>query len=621
MNRLAPALALLCLAWCALAPADLPAQQQANPHFDPTVADPAWPSGEGPRVLFDEAHHNFHTADGRYGPFVRLITADGFRVTVNREPFSAESLAGHDVLVIASARGAPLGSPGQADVPFTDAEADAVRDWVRDGGSLLLITDHPPAATPSRPLAERFGITLVDAAPRDTLHFHESYSWLVFSRRHGTLLDHPITRGRHAGERVDRVVLPAGNSLRAPPGGVEVLKLPPTAMEGYQRPSVGDTAVNALVPAVGTSQGVALVYGMGRVLSVGEAAAWTSQIFGSAGEPTGMDEPGFQNRQFALNAMRWLGGILPEARPDFPIPDPGFDPRVPDPAHTAPGPRVLLAEGRHNLFTLEGRLRPLAALLAADGYRPEPLPGSLSPAALSGARVLVVAGPRGSGEPCETAVFWLGPEDCEAAGPAFTSDEIAQVEAWVRDGGSLLLALDAFPSGAAGRELARAFGVEVGGGFVVDWVHTAGSGAAWISFDADSGTVAPHPVTRDVSRAVLFGTTSLSVPPEGADLLTFLPPAGEQLPARVFPDSVHLRFGMDVPGRAAALALPWGRGRVVVLGDGDLLTSQVMEEGEDPVGLDGPPGHDNRRLVRNVFRWLSEGRPQPSSSSQGRRLK
>jgi hypothetical protein len=608
LRSLSLGLALLpLLVWWPFAAAELVAQQQANPDFDPTVADPAYPPGEGPRVLFDEAHHNFHTADGRYEPFVRLITADGFSVSVNREPFTAASLEGHDILVIASARGAPLGSPSQAEIPFTDAEADAVRDWVRDGGGLLLITDHPPAATPPRPLAERFGITLVDAVPRDTLHFHQSHLWLVFSRGHGTLLDHPITRGRNAAERVDRVVLPAGNSLKPPPNAVEILKLPPTAMERYERPSVGDTAVNALVPAVGTSQGIALSYGAGRVLSLGEAAAWTSQIFGAGGEPTGLDEPGFQNRQFILNAMRWLGGLLPESRREFPIPDPGFEPRITDPTHAPPGPRVLFAEGHHNLHTLEGRLRPLAALLAADGYRPESLPGRLSTAGLAAGDVLVVAGPRGAGVACETALFWLGPDDCPAAESAFTSAEVAEVEAWVRGGGALLVALDPFPSAPAGRDLARAFEVDVGGGFVVDWVHTAGSGAAWITFDADSGAVARHPVTRGVSRAVAFGTTSLSVPPHGVGVLTFLSPAVEHLPARVFPDSVHTRFRMDLPDRAAAVALPWGQGRVVVLGDGDLLTPQVMEEGEEPVGLDGPPGHHNRRLVRNLFHWLSAG--------------
>jgi hypothetical protein len=30
-------------------------------------------------VMFDEAHHNFHTSDGRYKPFVDLLLNDGYK--------------------------------------------------------------------------------------------------------------------------------------------------------------------------------------------------------------------------------------------------------------------------------------------------------------------------------------------------------------------------------------------------------------------------------------------------------------------------------------------------------------------------------------------------------------
>ena len=36
------------------------AQQQPDPEFNTTVENPAYKK-EGPRVMFDEAHHNFHT--------------------------------------------------------------------------------------------------------------------------------------------------------------------------------------------------------------------------------------------------------------------------------------------------------------------------------------------------------------------------------------------------------------------------------------------------------------------------------------------------------------------------------------------------------------------------------
>jgi hypothetical protein len=52
-----------------------------------SVENPAYKK-EGPRVMFDEAHHNFHTTEGRYKPFVDLLMNDGYRVVRNRQSFT-----------------------------------------------------------------------------------------------------------------------------------------------------------------------------------------------------------------------------------------------------------------------------------------------------------------------------------------------------------------------------------------------------------------------------------------------------------------------------------------------------------------------------------------------------
>ena len=51
--------------------------------FDTKVARPSYRT-EHPRVLFDEAHNNFHTTDGRYKPFAEVIANDGFKVIPTR---------------------------------------------------------------------------------------------------------------------------------------------------------------------------------------------------------------------------------------------------------------------------------------------------------------------------------------------------------------------------------------------------------------------------------------------------------------------------------------------------------------------------------------------------------
>jgi hypothetical protein len=53
--------------------------------------------------------------------------------------------------------------------------------------------------------------------------------------------------------------------------------------------------------------------GKGRVVVMGEAAELSAQLIGD--EKFGMNVPGIDNRQMALNIMHWLSGLLePRAR-------------------------------------------------------------------------------------------------------------------------------------------------------------------------------------------------------------------------------------------------------------------------------------------------------------------
>ncbi|HEU4932228.1 MAG TPA: hypothetical protein VFT48_09100, partial [Pyrinomonadaceae bacterium] len=82
MKLLVPVCAFLLLACITVA-----GQQIADPEFNTSVENPAYKK-DGPRVMFDEAHHNFHTTEGRYKPFVDLMVNDGYRVIRNRQSFS-----------------------------------------------------------------------------------------------------------------------------------------------------------------------------------------------------------------------------------------------------------------------------------------------------------------------------------------------------------------------------------------------------------------------------------------------------------------------------------------------------------------------------------------------------
>ncbi len=67
------------------------AQQVPDTTFDARVARPAY-AAEGPRLWIDQAHHNFHTASGRYRAFAELARNDGYRVTPSAQPFTAARL-------------------------------------------------------------------------------------------------------------------------------------------------------------------------------------------------------------------------------------------------------------------------------------------------------------------------------------------------------------------------------------------------------------------------------------------------------------------------------------------------------------------------------------------------
>jgi hypothetical protein len=292
-------------------------KQKADPDFDTSVAHPAF-DNDNPKVFFDEAHRNIHTASGLYKPFVDLITNDGYRVVPNKENFSSRVLEGYNVLIIANA----LGSNESNDDPaFTEDECDAVRDWVQEGGSLLLITDHAPTGAAAENLAKRFSVEMSKGMTEDSTNYDHSSddtSQLIFTRENGLLLEHPVTQGRDASERVNKVMTFTGQSLKAPENGATFLKLGDSAQNRAAsikiEKSGGDTRVMITygepIPATGYAQAVALEFGNGRVVVLGEAAMLTAQLDGKTKKPFGMNVAGIDNRQLVLNIMHWLSKIL-----------------------------------------------------------------------------------------------------------------------------------------------------------------------------------------------------------------------------------------------------------------------------------------------------------------------
>jgi len=318
---------LLIAVSCSLLPLvfmpSLAAQQQVvDAGFKTSVEKPAYPRNGGPTIAIDEAHANTHTASGLYKPFAELLTNDGYRVSASTAKFSASSFGGVDVLVVANANARNFADPA-----FSDDECDAVRDWVRDGGALLLIADHEPFGTSAANLASRFGVVMGKGRVFEPTSGSVT-TQLVFSRDNGLLGAHAVMRGRDASEEVRTVKSFTGQSLSVPDGASPLLKLSATAREA---PTTDDldaeaAARGATTPSgtfgarsrsvVGLAQGVAMPFGKGKIVVLGEAALFSAQVVTLPDGDRqrvmqiGMNVPGNDDRQFALNVLHWLSGLL-----------------------------------------------------------------------------------------------------------------------------------------------------------------------------------------------------------------------------------------------------------------------------------------------------------------------
>lgn len=287
-------------------------EQSSDLEFNTTVARPAYLKHR-PRVLFDQAHNNSDTSSGRYRPFAELITSDGYTVVPNNAVFSKKALKGYEVLVVVNASG-PNAQRDRS--PFTDGECEAVRDWVSGGGALLLITDHSPYSNAVADLLKRFGVEVTNGYTIDGSHQNQGsddQTELLFTRGDG-LAEHQITNGRDSTERINRVVAFTGTSLKGPGGSVAFLKLADTAQDvlppAAKSKSPDEPAPDhTTVSAAGRAQGLALEFGKGRVVVLSEAAMLTAQV-APRGFRFGMNAPGNDNRQLALNIMHWLSGLL-----------------------------------------------------------------------------------------------------------------------------------------------------------------------------------------------------------------------------------------------------------------------------------------------------------------------
>ncbi len=293
---------LACLLLFLLLPAH--AEQRADTGLVPEVANPSFAKGTGPRVAIDAAHHNFHTLEGRFAPFAALVEADGYRVSSNSQPFSAESLREIDILVIANALHASAAANWAAapKSAFSDSEIEALSRWVRGGGALLFIADHQPFPAAAAALAREFGFLFYNGYVLNP-SLEANQGWITFTHAAGTLHPHPIVSAR--GATIDSVTLFMGQAFLAPPAARPLLELDRSHYLFLPGP---DRKIGNGTPRITVErwlQGATLEWGAGRLAVFAEAGGFTAQ--NSRRGKFGFNHPrGANNDEFLLNTLHWL---------------------------------------------------------------------------------------------------------------------------------------------------------------------------------------------------------------------------------------------------------------------------------------------------------------------------
>ena len=282
------------------------AQQLGDTSYVPHIDKPTFDIGKGPVVAIDEAHHNFHTMDGRYFAFAEVLRHDGYRVESSTSRFTLDVLRPFNILVIANALNERNVEDWSLPTPsaFADAEVETVRQWVEQGGALFLIADHMPFPGAAEKLAAAFGFEFRNGFALDTLKEGPA----VFRRADGSLRAHEITDGEEPSERIDSVATFTGQAFKVNGDHTPVLVFDSTYALYLPTIAWEFDSTTEVLPIAGWMQAATARYGAGRVFVCGEAAMFTSQV-APGGRKAGLASPeAAQNQRFLRNIMRWLSG-------------------------------------------------------------------------------------------------------------------------------------------------------------------------------------------------------------------------------------------------------------------------------------------------------------------------
>lgn len=284
-----------------LAPYLLFCQQMADTSFKYETDAPLFATDQGLVVAIDEGHNNFHTLEGRYGPFGQVLRAEGFRMDKLSGVITTEKLEGIDILVISN----PIhpSNVGNWILPnpsaYSKAEIETLNEWVNSGGKLFLIADHMPFGGAAGELAKSFGFEFTNGFAR----FPTQNGWDQFNKDQGSLISNSLTSD------LNKVLTFTGQAFQKPEAAQGILKFPNGSFSLEPDTAWRFNADTFRRDISDWYQGAVLEYGEGRLVVFGEAAMFTTQIAGQNRTKVGMNTNGAEdNARLLRNIMAWLAG-------------------------------------------------------------------------------------------------------------------------------------------------------------------------------------------------------------------------------------------------------------------------------------------------------------------------
>lgn len=288
-------------------------QQVAIEGFSFENTSPAWEQGQGPKVIIHRAVSPY-VQRGSFEPFKVLITTDGLTLNYLDAAIDKNALSNASILVIPNAYTNDYRQYSTLEAPsvYSDTEIALIKNWVEEGGSLLVLADHSPFAGGTIMLADAFGFSYMTGHTLNKASLSNRVNVNIdFSRDNGLLADHPITNGSTGRKKISHYYAFGGQAIIVAKDSTSILTTP-----NHFETMLGFSAKNDFysaprLPTGGQSQGAAMEYGKGRLVIMGETGGFTAQII-EGRKPFGFENPeADENKEFILATMRWLARYQP----------------------------------------------------------------------------------------------------------------------------------------------------------------------------------------------------------------------------------------------------------------------------------------------------------------------